>query len=132
MNTTAILQDIETFLYTPYGLATLAATAVILTSFVWFIACCIFCCCWKCHKRQVTAEIGGSIEAGNDLKYIQHRSTGDNIMHTTRPITGQGYSTTNSSGYQSGIDTLNYSTSSLQNHDVLATNTSMDSILNHY
>lgn len=109
--TTTILQDIESFLYTPYGLGTIAGLSILCTSFVCLISCCcIVCCYWKYHQGE--SRSNGIIEAGNDLKYIHH---GTRVISSHAPTS-------------SDTNTLNYSTSSLQHHDLLATNLSMDSI----
>ena len=49
-NSTDISQQFESFLYTPYGVATLAAVSVLITSFVWSMGCCIYCC-WQRRRR---------------------------------------------------------------------------------
>lgn len=119
MSNTTILEEIESFLYTPYGLATLSGVVLLVTSLIWFIGCCIFCCCWKCHKRRQN----GVTEAGGDLKYMTM------MTPDVRPPQLGGYST-NSSGYQSNTGTLDYSTNagSMQ-HDTFRTHDSMESIL---
>lgn len=58
-STTDIAQQFEGFLYTPYGLATLAVVAILLTSLVWSVGCCIYCCC----RRRQRLQQGGVTEA---------------------------------------------------------------------
>ena len=54
-NSTDISQQFESFLYTPYGLVTLAAVSVLITSFVWSMGCCIYYC-W--HRRRRLQQDG--------------------------------------------------------------------------
>ena len=49
-NSTDISQQFESFLYTPYGVVTLAAVSVLVTSVVWSVGCCIYCC-WRRRRR---------------------------------------------------------------------------------
>lgn len=119
MSNTTIFEEIESFLYTPHGLATLSGVVILVTSLIWLIGCCICCCCWKCHKHRQN----GVTEASGDLKYMTMT-----IPDITPPQLG-GYST-NSSGYQSNTGTLDYSTNagSMQ-RDTFMTHDSMESIL---
>ena len=63
---TSASQAIEEFLYTPHGLVTLAAVAVLLTSLVWLLGCCIYCFC----KRRRQRSERGLTEANRDLFYL--------------------------------------------------------------
>ena len=61
-----IPQQIESFLYTPYGLATLAAVSIFLTSLLWTCGCCIYCC----YRRRHRLQEDGITEANRDLYYF--------------------------------------------------------------
>lgn len=65
-NSTSITEEIEDFLYTPYGLATLAIVAVTLTSLIWLLGCWVYCC-YRKRRRQRQA---GTTEANRDLYYL--------------------------------------------------------------
>ena len=113
----AMLQDIEDFVYTPYGVATVAALAFIITSLIWLLGCCIYCCCrYRTRRGQ-----GGVAEAGGELRFV---NIGSNPGHTPN----NGYTGTGSSGYHSHAGTMNHSVTSFHDgYDM--TNSSMDSIL---
>lgn len=117
-NSTTLLQDVESFLYTPYGLGALAGAAVLLTSCIWVVCCCFCMCCWRCHANRKNTSETGIIEASNDLKYM--------TVHSSEFQPPAKYSTGGSSGYHSNVGTL----TPLHNHDAMMTHSSMDSILN--
>lgn len=118
MNTTNILESVEEFLYTPYGLGTLAAAAIILTSLVWCIGCCIFCCCAKkCRK------VRGVDEASGEIEYLSVVRSSNTLDSTLKPYNEHG---TGTSGYQSHVGS--YSLDSIRGGTAEMT-TSMDSIL---
>lgn len=123
VNTTAIIEHLEAFLYTPYGLGTLAGTAIILTSLVWLLGCCVFCCCRWCVRRRRDHLALGVAEADADLRYVSTTSSNPGTGHNLRP-TEFG---TGSSGYQSNAGNLNYSLTSL--NDEMVAHSSLDSIL---
>ena len=108
----SITYRLESFLYTPYGVATLAAIAILLTSLVWTVCCCIYCCC---RRRDRNHEEGGTTEANRDLLYL-------GISTTDQTNNG-----TLSSGYNTGPQP--YTTNSLTTGGTGMFNTSLDSIL---
>ena len=110
-------QAIEDFVYTPYGLATVAVAAIIITSLIWLLGCCIYCCCrYRTRRGQ-----GGVAEAGGELRFV-------NIGPNAGPTPNNAYTGTGSSGYHSHAGTMNHSVTSF--HDGYEmTNNSMDSIL---
>ena len=122
LNTTVpstMASDLDQFLnhlYTPYGVAVVAVVAILLTSLVWTISCCVYCCCrWTHRDRQ-----SGDLEASREMTYYGMGST-DNVPQGV-------HSGTMSSGYNTGPPA---STSSLtqMDTDYGTQNTSMDSIL---
>ena len=117
MNTTEVLESIEDFFYTPYGLGAVAGAAIILTSLVWCLGCCIYCCCTKCRKMRGVAEANGEIEY---LSVVHSSNTLESSLKAPHNEHGTG-----TSGYQSHIG--DYSLDSLRATEVT---TSMDSILN--
>lgn len=121
-NTTTILDHLESFLYTPYGLAALAAAAIVLTSLVWLLGCCLCCCCYYCKKRRDRMSLGVA-EANGDLRYVSTSISSPGNEHGLQHI-GTG---TGSSGYHSNTDTFNYSLNSL--NDEMVAHSSLDSIL---
>lgn len=137
VNETSILQTLETFLYTPYGLGTLAATAIVLTSLVWLLSCCICCCCWRYVKKRRNRLALGVAEADNDLRYVStelcNTENGSRRLEPTSGGTGTRVGTegtgigTGSSGYQSHSGTFNYSLDSF--HTEMFAHSSLDSIL---
>ena len=62
----SILERLESFLYTPMGVGILAAVAVVITSLVWLVGCCVYCCCW--WRRS--SEEGGVTVANQDLMFL--------------------------------------------------------------
>ena len=115
----SMLQDIEDFVYTPYGVATVAVLAVIVTSLLWSLGCCIYCCCrYRARRGQ-----GGVAEASGELRFVNIGSNPGG--HTS---SNNGYTGTGSSGYHSHAGTMNHSVTSFHDgYDM--TNNSMDSIL---
>lgn len=107
-------------LYTPYGVASLAVIAIILTSLVWTMACCIVCCCrWRQRERQ-----SGDSEASREMTYYGMGSTEElDVGYSQTGMQGG----TLSSGYNTGPPA---STSSLaqMNTTTNTQNTSMDSL----
>ncbi len=121
--------DLDQFLYhlyTPYGVAVVALVAIFLTSLVWTLSCCVYCCCrWTHRDRQ-----SGDLEASREMTYYGMGST-DNVP--------QVHSGTMSSGYNTGppastsslnqIDTASTSSLNQMDTDYGTQNTSLDSIL---
>lgn len=104
-NTTDIIRSIEGFVYTPYGVATVAAAAILLTSVVWFMGCCVYCCLrWRNRLDE-----SGVAEANKDILYLG--------------IHGAEQSGTLTSGYNTS-----YSLNSIAGEHVI--NTSLDCIVN--
>lgn len=132
LNSTSFVEQLESFLYTPHGLGTLAGAVFILTSLLWLLCGCLCCCCIYCKRRKQRSSLGIS-KADSDLRYISTASfptatstTNSVSRHSFRPV--QTHTGTGSSGYQSNIDTFNYSISTL--NDEAIAHTSLDSILN--
>lgn len=112
-----ILQEVEGFVYTPYGVATVAGVAIVITSLLWLLGCCIYCCC----RYRARSGRGGVTEACGELRFV---SITPDASHTP----GNGHTGTGSSGYHSHAGTMNYSLTSF--HDGCGnTHSSMDSIL---
>ena len=105
---TSASQAIEDFLYTPHGLVTLAAVAVLLTSLVWCLGCSIYC---LCRRRRQRAQ-GGITEANRDLFYLGVPDPGNGTL---------------TSGYNTG-PTQAYSLNSLSTENAIF-HSSLDSIL---
>lgn len=104
-NTTDIIRSIEDFVYTPYGVATVAAVAILITSFVWLTGCCIYCCMrWRCRLEE-----SGVAEANKDIQYL-------GIHGNERGTLSSGYNTS-------------YSLNSITTDHVI--NTSLDCIIHH-
>ena len=108
------------FLYTPYGLGTLAGSSVAITSLLWIIVCCSILCCRKWLKKRES----GSTSAEVDLKYVsvaKGRGTGEEQVGTS------------SSGYNSRVDTLSHSVQSLTDDnghdDGMIAHSSLDNII---
>ena len=80
----SIIDRLESFLYTPMGVGTLAAVAVVITSLVWLVGCCIYCCC----RRRRSSEEGGVTVAKRDLMFLD--------IGLTEPV----HNSTMSSGYK--------------------------------
>lgn len=102
------------FLYTPYGVATLAAISIIITSLVWTLGCMIYCCCkYKRHESGVA-------EANREMLFFGNMGPASN---------GHG---TMSSGYNTGPQS--YTTNSYnmtRNGSTAMLNVSLDSMLDH-
>ena len=62
----SVIERLESFLYTPMGVGTLAAVAVVITSLVWLVGCCVYCCC----RRRRSREEGGVTVANRDLMFL--------------------------------------------------------------
>lgn len=107
-----IVEELESFLYTPYGLGTLAGVAILLTSLLWSLGCCIYCCCRSQHRRNEE----GTQEAGRELHFIDAPAV-------VSQKEGNG---TMSSGYNTGP--ASYSLTSLLASNNIS-NSSMDSII---
>lgn len=109
-----IVEELESFLYTPYGVGTLAGVAIILTSFLWILGCCIYSCCRSQHRRNEE----GIQEASRELRFI------DTPIASRQQVNG-----TLSSGYNTG-GTASFSLiSSLASSSKTLTNSSMDPII---
>lgn len=109
----SIGERLESFLFTPYGVATIAGLAIIFTSIFWTIGCCIYCCCR--YKRQE----GGETEANRDLLFFGN-------IGPSYP-SGNG---TLSSGYNTGSQAYSVNGYTRGRNDSTAMlNTSLDSML---
>lgn len=61
-----LMDDIEDFIYTPYGVALVAILAVLLTSLLWTFCCCVYCC----YRKRQQINQSGTAEANRDLYYL--------------------------------------------------------------
>ena len=80
----SIIERLESFLYTPMGVGTLAAVAVVFISLVWLAGCCVYCCC----RQRKSREEGGVIITNRDLMFLD--------IGLTEPV----HNDTMSSGYK--------------------------------
>lgn len=62
-----VVEELKSFLYTPYGVSTLAAAAVVLTCVLWCVGCCILC---FCHQRRHRHNLEGTLEANREIEYF--------------------------------------------------------------
>ncbi len=111
-----IVEEFETFLYTPYGMSALAGLAILLTSALWGVGCCL---CFCCYRRRLDRSSGqdGTLEANREMEYYGMLSSSSSSGHHR----GNG---TMSSGYSTGPTA--YSLSLADNHTVTS---SLDSIV---
>jgi hypothetical protein len=113
----SVIDRLESFLYTPMGLGTLAGVAVIITSLVWLVGCCIYCCC----RRRRSSEEGGVTVANRDLMFLD--------IGTTEPV----HNGTMSSGYNTGpqpyTTSNNYNNPIARNGSTAMLHTSLDSVI---
>ncbi len=86
-----IVQELESFLYTPYGVATLAALAILLTSLLWGIGFCVYC--YHQRKGRHRHEDGGTIEASQEMDYYGMTSLSSNQQQGDRGTLSSGYNT---------------------------------------
>lgn len=125
---------LDDFFYTLYGLGTLVAVTVLVTSLVW----CICCCCVVCCRRWYKKHREGSTVVEEDLQYVSAVPKGSpsavDAAHCLATTTNTNNNTF-SSGYHSTIDaSLSYSLQSLENNDQQVSpsyHTSLDNILNN-
>ena len=104
-----VVQELESFLYTPYGVSALAGLAILLTSALWGVCCCIYCCCCR---RRCRGNQDGTLEANREIEYFgmlsdsslsrRHRrdgtmSSGYNTGPTAYTLTQTGNNTVSSS-----------------------------------
>lgn len=108
--------ELESFLYTPYGVSTLAAVAVLLTSFVWCLGCSVYCC----HQRRQRQNQEGVLEANRELDYYGVEQSG-----LTNPLHRDG---TMSSGYNTAPTLYSLDTPTGTTNKATFT-TSLDSII---
>ena len=109
-----IVDELESFLYTPYGVSTVAGAAILLTSLLWIVGCC--CCCYCYLHRRRSYDLDGVLEANRDLDYY-------GVVSVPAGLQGNG---TLSSGYNTAL------TDSLDSHagtNAATLTTSLDSIL---
>ena len=111
-HTLNVVVELESFLYTPYGVGTLAGATILLTSFLWFLGCCIYCCCRRKYQQH---NEEGIQEAGRELHFID----GPVASHQE----GNG---SMSSGYNTGPVTYSL-ISLLASNEKALTTSSMDS-----
>lgn len=110
-----IAEELEDFLYTPYGVGTLAAISVFLTSLLWCLGCCVYCVVQRRRNRNQE----GVLEADRELDYYQY---GAQNATATATDGGEGVSGPNgtlSSGYNTAVTT--YSLDSLAGTNVMFT-----------
>lgn len=115
-NSVDSIEDFETFLYSPYGVSTVAVVAIILTSLIWLSGCCIYCC----YRRRHRDHQEGMLEANREIYFFGMTGDTSNQQH------GNG---TLSSGYNTGPPP-SYSFNSLLNTNNTTYNSSLDSIIN--
>ena len=109
-----IIEELESFLYTPIGLGTLAGVSVLVTSLIWLLFCCICCCCWrKCRRSE-----DGTQEADRELHFID----------PPRVSSSHNAGGTMSSGYNTGPASYSM-TSLLTSTNNLVLESSMDSVV---
>ena len=113
----SIIERLESFLYTPMGVGTLAAVAVVITSHVWLVGCCIYCCC----RRRRSREEGGVTVANRDLMFLD--------IGPTEPV----HNGTMSSGYNTGpqpyTTSNSYNNPMARNGSTAMLHTSLDSVI---
>lgn len=80
-------EELESLLYTPYGVSTLAGVAIFLTSLAWCLGCCLYCCL----KRRRGQE--GMLEADRELDFYGVEQGGlSNPLHRDGTLSS-GYNT---------------------------------------
>lgn len=121
-----IVEKLESFLYTPYGVSTLAVVAMLFASLFWCLACCLYCCI---RRRRGQEDQGGVLEANREMDYY-------GVLSVTPSGTNQGDGGgTLSSGYNTAptaySDSLRANTgqTALSLDSLHATFTSQDSII---
>ena len=138
------LEQVESFVYTPYGVATVAAVSVLVTVLLWMVSCCIF---FKCRQRR-RARQSGVTEANREIQYVgtsfeYDGTSGAGRMQMQSSVDrgeggergggggGGGHQATGtmSSGYSTGPHT-SHSMNSFQTDNVFLSS-SLDSILEH-
>ena len=108
--------ELESFLYTPYGVSTLAGVVALFTSLLWCLGCCLYCFIQRRHSLNQD----GVLEASREMAYYGVVRTG---LSNRGAEEGEG---TMSSGYNTAP--IPYSLNSLTG----TTNciaTSLDSII---
>lgn len=108
-------EELESFLYTPYGVSALAGVTVLLTSLLWCLGCCVYCCI----QRRHTQNQEGELVANREMDYYGVLQSGE----LSNPHHGEG---TMSSGYNTAPTP--YSLDSLTGHNAIYTS-SLDSII---
>ncbi len=108
------IEELETFLYTPYGLGALAGVSVLVTSLFWLLVCCSCCCC---YWRKLRNSEEGMVEADKDLHFIDSSKA-------------PGRNGTMSSGYNTG-QMSSYSMTSLLASNSSKYDSSMESVVGH-
>ena len=114
----SVIDRLESFLYTPMGVGTLAGVAVIVTSLVWLVGCCVYCCC----RWRRSGEEGGVTVANRDLMFLD--------VGSTEPV----HNGTMSSGYNTGPQPYTTSSNSYnnpmgRNGSTAMLHTSLDSVI---
>lgn len=89
-----VVEELKSFLYTPYGAGTLAGAAVILTSILWALGCCLYCCCRR--KCCSSGNHEGTLEAGREIEFFS------TLTLPTSQQQQQQVDGTLSSGYNTG------------------------------
>ena len=115
-----LIGELESFLYTPYGMSTLAVFVMLLTSVLWGVGCCV---CYCCYRRRRFGNQEGTLEASREMEYFGMLSDSTN----SRSHLGGGGHSTMSSGYNTG-PTAAYSLSHTGNNTVTS---SLDSIIDN-
>ena len=99
------------------GVGTLAAVAVVITSLVWLVGCCVYCCC----RRRRSREEGGVTVANRDLMFLD--------IGPTEPV----HNGTMSSGYNTGpqpyTTSNSYNNPMARNGSTAMLHTSLDSVI---
>lgn len=109
-----VVEELEGFLYTPYGVGTLAGLTLVLTCVVWCVGCCVYCCV----RRRCGRNQDGLVEATRDIQYYGVASTDPTQDHRDGTL---------SSGYNTALTTFSLNSSAAGSNILLTT--SMDSIV---
>lgn len=113
----SVIDRLESFLYTPMGVGTLAGVTVVITSLIWLVGCCVYCCC----RWRRSSEEGGVTVANRDLMFLD--------IGPTEPV----HNGTMSSGYNTGpqpyTTSNSYNNPMARNGSTAMLHTSLDSVI---
>ena len=113
----SVVEELEAFLYTPYGVGTLAGLTLLLTCVVWCVGCCVYCCV----RKRCGHDQDGLVEATREIQYYGV---------ATAPTQDKDHRDgTLSSGYNTALTTYSLN-SSVADSNTLFT-TSIDSIVDN-